>query len=1027
MNFYFVEVKDNVSVRIKSIDVENHTKMKRTKEENGAEIQPKRKKKNLQAELFLIKNLKETENLFHSNLFKLQIEELMKEIHLSENKKDAIVEWCQSLNDLLYNLKESAEFSVADRVWMNNMKIQMPISEELMENKGVWKFIPPTEIKIIGSFPLDLTARRNCEIDLCIEMPKACFKKSDYLNRRYHQKRALYLAYIAGNLKNSHLIESVCYREDNGDSPTLVLKPSDSESPPTPLYNSSVLQDVTCFSSHEFITSNLESNKKIKDGITLLKIWIHQRGLGEGKGSFNGFVLTMFVLYLLKMHRISAMMSYYQVIRKTWVALAGNEWEDLGITLDLENNGPGLTHFLNQFEVIFVDPSGYLNICAEMRKETLLRVKQEAKQALMYLDTNMNNSFDYLFIQPVIYSHAFDAIIRINKLDQFKKAGKVKEDDNELLDRCGNFYPIAVKKILQIMYKALGSRISSIDVKLVEDNTWDVGTSLSSLNYKNDHVTFGLCVNVERYSDILDKGPSGNSPEVKDFRQFWGSIAELRRFQDGSIHEAVVWPGNSISEKRNVIQHILKHCLSRHTSISADNMLYISNQLDCAISLNRVSLPANIKAYGTGEEVNIALLQSYDSLNLSLRKLKDLPLAITSIQGISSAFRFSQIYPPMPSQQCDEKSVAAITFDGENLKVPRHVDALEVIITLESSGKWPDDLEALLHVKAAFQLKFAKLLKEQCFLKTLATPDYTDVYKDGYVFRLIVSCQKEIVLRKTTANPDGMKVLRDNPESLLLEHQIITLPKLTSSIHGLVKDNKQFSGFSSAVRLAKRWISCQMLSDEIPEVATELIMAHLFLQPAPYSVPNVPMVAFQRYLHFLSHHNWNKIPLIVNLNDEFTYDDYNEIQKNFDNCRSNLPIMFIACPLDKHSHFTKKAPSVPILQRLILLAKESLQIANSCDKDLMKMFRPSHDSYDALIKLKKNVIAKYQFEVMKLKQDVPIPITEFDPVKNYLDELRDNFNEIALFFYHHDTIGVLFKPSAYTEKDFKVGHKTALK
>ena len=47
------------------------------------------------------------------------------------------------------------------------------------------------------------------------------------------------------------------------------------------------------------------------------------------------------------------------------------------------------------------------------------------------------------------------------------------------------------------------------------------------------------------------------------FRSFWGEKSELRRFKDGSILEAVLWPCNSVAEKRTICERIIKHLLQR--------------------------------------------------------------------------------------------------------------------------------------------------------------------------------------------------------------------------------------------------------------------------------------------------------------------------------------------------------------------------------------------------------------------------------------------------------------------------------
>lgn len=56
--------------------------------------------------------------------------------------------------------------------------------------------------------------------------------------------------------------------------------------------------------------------------------------------------------------------------------------------------------------------------------------------------------------------------------------------------------------------------------------------------------------------------PSFASPQAADFRQFWGSRSELRRFQDGAIREAVVWEAASVSEKRLIPQQVVTHLLA---------------------------------------------------------------------------------------------------------------------------------------------------------------------------------------------------------------------------------------------------------------------------------------------------------------------------------------------------------------------------------------------------------------------------------------------------------------------------------
>ena len=50
-----------------------------------------------------------------------------------------------------------------------------------------------------------------------------CFHSKDFLNLRYHHKRALYLAVLASHLKQSSFIENVKFIHMNGEVLRLIL------------------------------------------------------------------------------------------------------------------------------------------------------------------------------------------------------------------------------------------------------------------------------------------------------------------------------------------------------------------------------------------------------------------------------------------------------------------------------------------------------------------------------------------------------------------------------------------------------------------------------------------------------------------------------------------------------------------------------------------------------------------------------------------------------------------------------------
>merc|ERR1712036_183109 len=153
----------------------------------------------------------------------------------------------------------------------------------------------------------------------------------------------------------------------------------------------------------------------------------------------------------------------------------------------------------------------------------------------------------------------------------------------------------------------------------------------------------------------------------------------------------------------------------------------------------------------------------------------------------------------------------------------------------------------------------------------------------------------------------------------LLDVKIVKKPLHTSLVHGL---NSRHQAFSATVRLAKRWIASQMLSEHISEESIELMVASLFVSLLGTDPPNTHTCGFLRFLSFLAHFDWKNEPLIVNLNGELKSDDVHTIRENFTTNRSKHPSMFIATPYSKHlsTWTTNLHPSEQILLRVQLLA-----------------------------------------------------------------------------------------------------------
>lgn len=96
----------------------------------------------------------------------------------------------------------------------------------------------------------------------------------------------------------------------------------------------------------------------------------------------------------------------------------------------------------------------------------------------------------------------------------------------------------------------------------------------------SDTLTVSFLIDPDAAHSLLDRGPPADDADAAQaFRQFWGDgKSNLRRFMDGGICEAVVWGGDTVCRKRDVlsqiIPYILKRCVCRYSHL--DTLLHSS-------------------------------------------------------------------------------------------------------------------------------------------------------------------------------------------------------------------------------------------------------------------------------------------------------------------------------------------------------------------------------------------------------------------------------------------------------------------
>ncbi|XP_061875058.1 nucleolar protein 6 isoform X3 [Colius striatus] len=870
-----------------------------------------------------LSQLKETEDLFHSSLLRLQIEELLKEVTLKDTKKKRIDAFLHEINRLLSTLPETPETELTDQAWLPK-GVKVPFLQVPFSVKGRFHFVPPSEVTVVGSYLLGTCIKPEINVDVAVTMPREIFQDKDNLNQRYHRKRALYLAHISHHFSKEKLFGSVkfAYMNSNHLKPILLLRPQGKDEktvtvrlhacpapglfkpsrfypnknnvrtawfmeqstptegasePPTPHYNNSILCDTVLQSHLHFLSSAATDFPGMKDGLALLKVWLNQRQLSKGLGCFNGFLVSMLVAYLVMKRKIVKLMSGYQVLRSTLQFLVGKMCDlfpvptattDLSVTgislvKDVDASLPVLDDFHQAFEVVFVDPSGLVNLCADMTASKYHQVQFEAKCSMEVLDDGMVDGFQVLLMTPKPMLRAFDHVFHLKHVSKLQGACKKMQLLNELMDRGGNYVAAALPFIVSVLARGLAGRVLLVAHALPQIPEW----SIDSEPPKHKDIgplTFGLLFVPEFAASMLEKGPQADHPEALDFRTFWGEKSELRRFQDGSICEAVVWEANTACQKRLIPEQIVRHLLKLHADIPESSICYTGALLESVIR-------AGQEASGTGEEAMVSVVCSYDDLSRKLWSLKELPLTVTAVQGVHPALRYTDVFPPIAMKPIysfhTRIKTKHLLLPSEEKPCPAYIAPMKIICHMEGSGQWPQDKEAIRRIKAAFHLQLAELLQQQYQLVCRPAVTHTDVYKDGYVFRLQVAYHREPLILKEVITPEGMLKYQDTEESRQLELETLHLPYLTSSLHGL---QQQHPVFGSTCRLAKRWVSAQLLSDDISEECVDLLVAFLFLHPAPFTPPSSPQVGFLRFLDLLATFDWKNNPLIINLNAGLT-------------------------------------------------------------------------------------------------------------------------------------------------------------
>ena len=677
-----------------------------------------------------------------------------------------------------------------------------------------------------------------------------------------------------------------CFAGGGGDDEALPdwTKPSPGEPPgsSTPHYTHALLEDALQEDLADYLAA---SGPLLGPAAALLKVWAHAQFVGAAAGALGGFELTALAADTLRAYPLLAGApgaSPLDVARCALQRLASPAFAEGG---RMRPGGPGdppaaglLDLFRRQFPGGFVllDPSGRANVLARARPAALRRLADAAGRASRSLAAvlrpggrlagggpALHAAFDALLVRRLRFGSAFDFAFQVRLPDLKNGSGPAP--------KCAADRPRAELEELrveEVLRLALGPRAAFVCA---------LPRGAAGPAAGGGAVRVGVVVDPEHLAAPTDVGPDGTDRgRGRLFRQFWGDLAELRRFRDGRIAEAVAWDAPPAERALGcLVPRAAEAALARHFPGAAVSCLS-APLLAAGSGGGGGPQPRGVLWDGLAAEA--ALGRAAEELGQLLRRLESLPLRVAGFRGLDAALRRTEPFPPAVHPLATGGFEAQRgTGAGRAGRPPLCPRPVHVRAALEGSGRWPRDPAAFAKTRAAFQLRLAAVLQADFGLKAVAAEDFLEVFFRGFVFRLELETLEEVPggpgpgpgPRKRPRGDGGAGDAGEDGENREGDRGG---EGGTSLLPGAVHDALAALGarepsFKGAAKLAKLWLGAHMLGGAVPDVAAEVACAAAYAGDgeAGRRGPGSPGAGFLRFLQVVAEHPWAHRPLLVPL------------------------------------------------------------------------------------------------------------------------------------------------------------------
>ncbi|KAF2800805.1 Nrap protein [Melanomma pulvis-pyrius CBS 109.77] len=939
-----------------------------------------------------------TAEVYKSNMFKLQVDELLQQVKPRYGKKEAPAENAmRTLKGIIEQLPGRAPVSISEAettLKSHGIAIPFPNPRPPKDAKYKLQYDRPSSINATGSYPLKIATRADngMAIDLVVTMPKALFQEKDYLNHRYFYKRAYYLACLAAGIKackdhtfrvsfdclNGNQLQPIIVIDPSGDGdandfsgskclihillavpektfverkmlpssncvrPKGVEEESEGKTlSPTPFYNATLQSDATITAYLKFLHATNTTCDAYKDACVLGRVWLKQRGFGSElrKGGFGNFEWAATMAVLLQPNPGaggSPLSTGYSSYQLFKATLQFLAYKSLS-KKPYVFQAPDVTFpKADASPIIFDGPRG-LNVLFKMTPWSYSRLQLEAKSTIETLGDSTFDHFESTFILKTnLLKYRYDACLEI-PMSAFGLDPTSEEYDEELVEAC--------RKTYNILTRALTDRVTALNFLMPDERGWDVSVS-KPLEDQERSILINVATDPSNANRAVDHGPAAeNKKEAASFRQFWGDKAELRRFKDGSILESVVWSLKDTSAP--VLEQIVLYILEKHLSTQvADKARFTSDSFAHLIPSGRIQAQSGVSSF-------LPSMNALAIVEKDIRALEGLPLQIRHIFAADSRLRYSTVEPPT-------------TTMARSIHAPA-----SIVVQFEGSARWPDDLCAIQRTKIAFLLKLTDLLSAaqptysaRVGLENPSQPSQNQAYLDiilpsGFAFRLRIHHDREATLldrQLKDKSLDGQS--RESAASALAVYKrdFVNTPAHTQVLQTLCT---RFLALSPAIRLTKRWFASHLLSPHFSSELIELLVVRTFLQPHPWPVPSCATTGFLRTLAWISRWDWRHVPLIVDFSSSFSNsptdlegtgpkgmksEDIEKIQTRFEAWRRidpamNRVVIFAATNLDTEgtTWTDKSRPEKVVAARMTSLAKATTNLIKAEDDMVLSL------------------------------------------------------------------------------------------